>query len=359
VKAVVRRGKHLVEVDRQEPEPQAQQVRVATLACGICGSDLHALQHLDEMIGRSSAVETSNTLDPARDLVMGHEFCAEIVDHGPDCVRRFAPGTRVVSVPYVMGPARRELVGFSTRYPGGFGERMVLAEDLLLAVPNGLPPEHAAMTEPMSVGAHAVAAVNLSQRPVVLVIGCGPVGLAVIANLKCTGFGPVIACDYSEARRALAVQLGADIVVNPSQTSPHGFWEQFDVPATLAEFERAELSGRSLRQAVIFECVGAQGLLQSIIEQGPPLAQVVVVGSCSHPDSILPVLALRKQLRFHFVYAYTRTEFAATLQNVAEGRINVAPLLSRVTGRSGLAPAFAELAQPNSLAKVIVDPRRP
>jgi threonine dehydrogenase-like Zn-dependent dehydrogenase len=356
MRAVVRRGQSLLDVEREEVEPGQGQVLVASLACGICGSDLHALKGLDASV--KTGPNASNTLDPTRDLVMGHEFCAEVLTHGPGCSGRLRAGTRVVSVPYVMGPSRRELVGFSTRYPGGFGERMVLTESMLLEVPNGLRTEHAAMTEPMAVGAHAVAAVDLSQRPVALVIGCGPVGLAVIAALKCRGFGPVIASDFSDRRRALAEQMGADLIVDPTQTSPHGFWDRLDVPATLADLEKTELAGRPMRQAVIFECVGAKGLLQSIIEDGPPLAQVVVVGSCSHPDSILPVLALRKQLRFNFVYAYQPAEFAATLNDIAEGRIDVAPLLSRIVGRSGVAAAFDELSRPHRLAKIIVDPRR-
>jgi threonine dehydrogenase-like Zn-dependent dehydrogenase len=359
MKAVVRRGVELVEVEREEMQPGRGQVLVSTLACGICGSDLHALKNLGKTVGAGGASNASGTLDPSRDLVMGHEFCCEVLDYGPDCARRFKPGTRVVSTPYALGPERRELVGFSTRFPGGFGERMVLTEDLLLEVPNGLATEYAAMTEPMSVGAHAVNGADLSGEPVVLVIGCGPIGLAVIGSLKSRGLGPIIACDFSQGRRALAERMGADIVLDPADTSPHGLWERFDVAATLAELEKAELAGRSLRPPVIFDCVGAPGMLQSIIEQGPPLAQVIVVGSCSHPDTITPVLALRKQLRFNFVYAYTQAEFAQTLHDIAEGRIDVAPMLSRIVGRSEVAAAFEELSQPNTLAKIIVDPRRP
>jgi threonine dehydrogenase-like Zn-dependent dehydrogenase len=358
MKAVVRRGKQLVETDYQNIEPGPGQVLVSTLACGICGSDLHALHGLDDMVASRRRTDTPSTIDPSQDLVMGHEFCAEILDYGVDCERRFKPGTRVVSVPYAIGPAGRELVGFSNRFPGGFAERMVLTESMLLEVPNGLSSEHAAMTEPMSVGAHAVAAADLSERSVALVIGCGPVGLAVIAALKCKNVAPIIACDFSPGRRAIAEQFGADILIDPAQNSPHGLWNQFDVPATLAELTRAEMSERQLRNAVIFQCVGAPGLLQSTIEQVPPLAQIVVVGACAQPDPIVPVLALHKQLRFNFVFAYTPREFAATLHQIAEGQIDVEPLISRVVGRSGVASAFADLAQPGDTAKIVVDPRR-
>src|SRR5207244_2702958 len=81
---------------------------------------------------------------------------------------------------------------------------MLLSEPLLLEVPNGLPAAHAALTEPLAVGVHAVAKANIVGGEVPLVIGCGPVGLAVIAALKIKGLHPIVAADYSPARRALA-----------------------------------------------------------------------------------------------------------------------------------------------------------
>jgi threonine dehydrogenase-like Zn-dependent dehydrogenase len=95
---------------------------------------------------------------------MGHEFCAEILDHGPDTLKTLKVETRVVSVPYAIGPNGAEVIGYSTRFPGGFAERTVLTEAMLLELPNGLPSKHVAMVEPMAVGTHAVAAAEL-ERP--------------------------------------------------------------------------------------------------------------------------------------------------------------------------------------------------
>jgi threonine dehydrogenase-like Zn-dependent dehydrogenase len=359
MKAIVRRGGQLIEAECEEITPGPGQVLVATHACGICGSDLHAVKGLERMLEQNSPQNSSGTLDASRDLVLGHEFCAEILDHGPQCSRRFKAGTRVVSVPWIMGPDGQELVGFSSRFPGGFGERMVLDEARLLAVPNGLSSEVAAMTEPLAVGTHAAAALSLADRPVALILGCGPVGLAVIASLKARGIGPVVACDFAPGRRAIAARMGADVVIDPATVSPHAHWEKMDVPATLASLTIAELAGRDVRRAAIFDCTGAKGILQSIIEEGPPHAQIIVVGTCAHPDTILPVLALRKQLRFDFTYAYTATEFAATLANIAEGRIDVSPMLSRTVGRAEVADIFDELSSHQSpLIKVSVAPGR-
>src|SRR4029077_433402 len=154
--AVMRRGALVVDT-LADPEPGPGEVLVRTLACGICGSDLHALRHADKLVDAARESGVPFTMDPARDVVMGHEFCAEIVDFGAETQRVLRPGTRIVSLPLAVGPDGVHGVGYSNDYPGGYGELMRLVEMFLLPVPNGLPTEHAALTEPMAVGMHAVA----------------------------------------------------------------------------------------------------------------------------------------------------------------------------------------------------------
>lgn len=358
MKALVRRGPQLLVAEVPDAVPGAGQVVAKSLACGICGSDLHAVHHLEHSIEMGLRSGAANTLDPAQDLVMGHEFCAEILDHGPGTEQRFKPGTRVVSTPFAFGPLGPELIGFSTRFRGAFAERVVLTEALLLPVPNGLSPEAAALTEPLAVGTHAVAIGAPGERSVALVIGCGPIGLAVIVALKRRGIGPVIAADFSPARRARAERLGADIVVDPAESSPHAAWSAFDVPATLAEMGMAQMAGRSLRDAVVFECVGVPGMLQSLMENAPPGAHVVVVGACAEDDRVLPVLAINKQLRFSFVFAYSPDEFAETLQALGQGEIDPEAFLTGAVGLGEAAGAFERLATPGNDVKVIVEPWR-
>src|SRR5690606_27959543 len=86
--------------------------------------------------------------------------------------------------------------------------------------PNGLPAEIAALTEPLAVGWHAVQRSEIGKRDVAVVIGCGPIGLAVILGLKARGVRTVVASDFSPARRALAERCGADVVVDPAVESP-------------------------------------------------------------------------------------------------------------------------------------------
>ncbi len=193
MRAVVRRGSRLIVTDVPDAEPGEGQVVARTLACGICGSDLHALHHLEHAVAVGLRSGAADTIDPKQDLVMGHEFCAEVLDYGPGTQRRLRPGARVVSIPYAIGPTGPELIGFSTRYRGAYAERVVMTEAMLLEVPNGLTAEAAALTEPLSVGVHAVAVGAPTDRSVALVIGCGPIGLAVVAALKRKGVGPIIA----------------------------------------------------------------------------------------------------------------------------------------------------------------------
>lgn len=358
MRAMVRRADGLFLRDLPAPTPGEGQTLVRVLACGICGSDLHAARHLEHVVAVGQRSGAAKTIDPGRDLVMGHEFCAEILAHGPGTTGRLKPGTRVVSTPFNFGPLGPELIGFSTRFGGAYAERLLLTEALLLPVPDHLSAEQAALTEPLAVGAHAVAVAAPGPRSVALVLGCGPIGLAVVSALKRRGVGPVVAADFSPARRARAERLGADIVVDPAAASPHAHWSAAGVPATLAELGPARLAGRDLRDAVIFECVGSPGVIRGLVESGPPGAHLVIVGACLEDDAFLPVIAINKQLRMSFVFAYSAAEFAETLGALAAGAIDPDVFLTGTVGLAETPAAFEALASPGDQVKVMVQPWR-
>jgi threonine dehydrogenase-like Zn-dependent dehydrogenase len=358
MRAAIARDKRIVCDEVPDVAPDQGQVLVRTLACGICGSDLHALHHGD-VVGRLyRAVGVENALDPAKDVVFGHEFCAEILDHGPGTVKRLKPGTRVVSIPRVFDRTGGHTVGYSNRFPGGYAERMVLTEKLLLEVPNGLPTHLAALTEPLAVGEHAVAMADLDGAGAALVVGCGPVGLAVVAALKARGFGPVVAADFAPGRRRAAERLGADVAVDPAAQSPHRAWEQFGLPRTRGQRYQAMAEGALRGRPVIFECVGVPGVLQNLIAEAPVASQILVVGVCMETDRIEPALAVAKELDFRFCYAYSPEEFERTLRNIAEGRIDAASLVSQRVGLAEVPAAFEALANPGDKVKVLIEPTR-
>jgi threonine dehydrogenase-like Zn-dependent dehydrogenase len=118
--------------DVAAPELGSGQVLVHPLFAGICGSDLHAADDLARFAELTSRVGGPGSIDPAADLVFGHEFCAEVVAHGPETTAALPVGTRVCSVPMVLGPAGPEAIGYSNAYPGALAELMVLQEMLLL-----------------------------------------------------------------------------------------------------------------------------------------------------------------------------------------------------------------------------------
>jgi threonine dehydrogenase-like Zn-dependent dehydrogenase len=360
MRAAIMRNRNLVVDEIREPEPGPGQVLVKTLACGICGSDLHMLKFADRMVELGKRTGQPSTMDLSRDIVMGHEFCAEILDHGPNTSANLKAGTRVCSMPIAFGPAGVRAVGYSNDVPGGYAEQMVLNEMLLLEVPNGLSSQHAALTEPMAVGYHAVEKANLGDTDVPIVIGCGPVGLAVIAALKLKGVGPIIAADFSPARRAFAETLGADEIIDPSQGSPYDRWEQIAIPEGL-DLQNPMvmmMAASQIRPGVIFECVGVPGVIQQILEGAPRNARVVVAGVCMEHDQIEPIFGINKELNVQFVLGYSPEEFAATLGHIAEGRIDVSPLVTGRIGVDGVADAFEQLGSPEHHAKILVEPWR-
>lgn len=353
--AIMRNGKLALD-DMVIPEPGEGEVLVKTLACGICGSDLHTLKHGPEFVKQSRETGGSFDMDLSKDVVMGHEFCAEILDYGPDTTKILKPGTRVVSVPMTFRNGKAQTVGYSNSAPGGYAENMVLFEPMLLPVPNGLSTEHATLTEPVAVGFHAVQKSCIQRGEVPLVIGCGPVGLAVIMALKMKGIGPIVASDFSPRRRQLAEQLGADVVVNPADASPYERWKDLagiekvgnDLPGNLLT------GGQSFKNGVYFECVGVPGIISQMMAGAARDCRIVVVGVCMEQDVIHPLAGINKELNLQFVIGYTPEEFSASLNNIAEGKIDVSPLITGTIPIELIPKAFTDLADPEQHAKILV-----
>lgn len=343
MRAVVMRSGGLVVDDVAVPQLQPGQVLAQTLACGICGSDLHALGHADQLVEMSSAVSdggiTPTVMDPSRDVVMGHEFTARVLEVG-DNVGNCAVGDVVVSLPVVMDAGGVHAVGYSNLYPGGFGEQLVLSDVLTMKVPNGLDPQLASLTEPMAVGLHAVEMSRVTPRHAAVVLGCGPVGLAVIAALRLVGVETIVAADFSPTRRALATTMGATEVVDPSEEPAIAAWRRVD-------------GSRSL---VIFEAVGVPGMLDAAIGEAPAGAQVLVVGVCMEPDVVRPGIAVVKELNLQFVFGYDPLQFQTTLRRIAEGELDVSPMITGRVDLDGAPGAFEALRDPEAHAKILVVP---
>ncbi|NOG72000.1 zinc-binding dehydrogenase [Roseicella sp. DB1501] len=357
--AIFRQGDFIVG-SIPDPVLAEGQVLVRTRACGICGSDLHAATQTDAFVDVARRSGGRFAMSRDRDIVFGHEFVGEVVANGPGTEGRFAPGSLVTSVPLTILDGRVEGIGYNPDMPGAFAEYLPLAERMLLPLPAGMPPEHAALVEPMAVGLHAVEHGRVTAEEAGLVIGCGPIGLAVIAALKLKGVAPVIASDVSPARRALAARMGADIVLDPAREAVAARLEQAITPEEFDGSRYAQLLGLSPRRrpVAIFECVGIPGILQQLFELAPAGARIIVVGVCMEPDRFEPFFGIVKQLGMQFVLGYTPEEFAATLGHMDAGRIEVAPLITGRVGLNSVRQAFRDLASPERHCKVLVEPWR-
>ncbi len=343
--AVLRAGKLVVDT-MPDPQPGPLQTLVKTLACGICGSDLHFVHHGRRLTELSAEGGGGGGLDLQKDIVMGHEFVAEVLEHGPGSPPTVPPvGSLVVSMPIMFtsmppGPQNVTAVGYSNEFNGGYAEFMRLFTPMLLSVPNDLPADHAALTEPMAVGLHAVNRANLSPGESVIVHGCGPVGLAVIAALQLLGERTVIAADFSPARRALASRLGATVVVDPAVDDVWDVWQREAGASTVVQFE----------------AIGVQGILNRVMQRAPRHSRIVVVGVCMEPDTITPIWGINKELNLQFVLGYTAEEFSATLGHLSEGRIDGSPLITGRVGLDQVSDAFASLSNPEQHVKILVHP---
>ncbi len=379
MKAVVCQSGQLFVVDRAEPRPGPGQVLLKVLRCGICGSDLHIRQHCDEWGALMARSGYTSLTRADQQVVFGHEFSGEVLEYGPDCKRSAKPGTQVVASPALRVGNEIDMIGLSARIDGAYAERVVVQETSMLPVPNGLPPDLAALTEPMAVGLHAINRGDVKRSDVAVVIGCGPVGLAIICLLKARGVKTIIASDFSPGRRRLASQCGAHVVVDPAIDSPYANWGQYgfiqDVPATLElmvssrekldrlpipwwhAWRLAEWVVGDPKGPVVFECVGAPGVLQNIIEGVPQFARIVVVGVCMQSDRIENAVAINKALQIRFSAGYSPLEFRDTLHAMAYGKVDAAPLITGEVGLDGVDAAFTALGDPETHAKILINPQ--
>jgi threonine dehydrogenase-like Zn-dependent dehydrogenase len=369
-------------VELPDPRPAPGQLVLDVTRCGICGSDLHARHHAGELSDVMAELDYLDGMRSDTPVVMGHEFCGEIVERGKRVAKEFKTGSTVVSFPLVRAFGGVHSIGLSPKAPGGFAERVLTEAAMSFVVPNGLAPEIAALTEPMAVALHTVNRSEIGKGDVAIVIGCGPVGLAVICHLKARGVRTVVASDLSPGRRALASRCGADLVVDPAVDSPYavvarkkgvittvpalfelavGSMEKLRrVPGWAHLYRAADAVGAAApKRPVIFECVGVPGMLDGIIGAAPLASRVVVVGLCMGEDRLRPSMAISKEIDIRFALGYTPLEFRDTLYMLAEGKVDAKAMVTGTVGLDGVDAAFDALGDPETHAKILIDPRSP
>jgi (R,R)-butanediol dehydrogenase/meso-butanediol dehydrogenase/diacetyl reductase len=302
------------------------------LACGICGSDLHVHQH--------------KLLPPG--AIMGHEFCGEVVESAGG----LRAGERVCAIPNLScGTCERCRSGLgaycATQLPiglglpnGAFAEYVAIAGHEAVRVPAGVSSELAALVEPLAVGLHAANASRMRRGERCLVVGAGPIGLAIALWARHFGAREVIVSERAPGRRALAERLGATRVVDPLRED------------LAAELERAAPGGPD----VVFEAVGAPGLIDECVARVRFRGRVVVAGVCIGADSITPLSGILKETQLQYVLAYEKDDFNYTLDMLAQERIDPHALITDRIGLAGVPAAFEALATPQGQGKVLACP---
>lgn len=329
--------------DTPDPEPKKGQVLVRTNRCALCASDAHFF------CSGASVVEMSQkyggpyaSVDLSKPIVMGHEYVGEIVDYGPGSRRPLKTGTRVTSCPIMRQGGQIGIIGYAAGLPGGFGEYMLLDEDFLMEIPAELDDDLAALIEPLAVGLEHARSGEPRPGEVPLVVGCGAIGLGVIAGLKLKGIGPIVAADFDPRRRDLALMMGAELAIDPRERSPYD--------------ALPEIGDRKVN--LVYECVGKAGMLNQIITSLGFGSRIVVGGFCLEPEQIFVAAAQSKRLKINFACGEEPQDMELALRSIADGRIDVRPWLGVNVGLSGVGEALEKMNDPAAPVRTVVDPRQ-
>ncbi len=303
--------------DLAVPEPGDEDVLLRVGAASVCGSDVH--QYLNT---QSWPVNVP--------VVLGHEFCGQVAATGSG-VRGFKEGDRVVSETaasicgrclycrtgeYNLCPER---AGFGYGTHGGMAEFVRVPERCLHHIPDSLPFDRAALTEPCCVAYNAVA-VKSRVRPgdMVVVLGPGPIGLLSAEMARMAGAGPLIVAGTPvdrprlEAARALGVTHAVEI-------------ETTDLAALVRGL------GDGLGADLVVDATGTSRALAQALEIVRPGGQVTKVGWGPQPlgFSLDPLVLKAVTLQGSFSHTFKNWEQVVRL--LALGRINLAPIISRVS----------------------------
>lgn len=324
-------GQPLAVEDLADPRPEAAQVVIEVARSGICASDLHA------------------THDPAfhtqKGDVLGHEFAGTVVDVGAE-VERIRPGDRVAVLPLLgcgrCAPCQRGHPSHCDRFAltgGGYAEYAVSHERQCMRLPGTVSDEDGALVEPMAVGAHAAVVGEVSVGNRVLVIGAGPIGLAVAFWARRFGATAVAVSAPSRRRAPLAMAVGATAFLTLDECTPENF--------------RTHLGGPP---DIVFECVGVAAALQNAFEYVAKRGAVVMVGLCTDKVLIDPFLAMHKEVRYLNSAFYSIGEFQAAIDVFDAGVTDPQHMITDRIGMDAFVDAFEGLRSRSSQCKILVTP---
>ena len=317
--------------DIPDPTPGEGELVVKVGRCGICGSDLHMTE--DAAYGCKHGD------------VLGHEFAGEVVALGKNTTGPKL-GDLVSVIPLkscgACEPCRRGEVQWCSGFGlqgGGYAEYAVTRPNQCVPLPSGLTLADGALIEPLAVALHGVNLSGMKTGDKVLVLGAGPIGLAVAFWARRLGASRVAVQDIATFQQERALDMGADAFVVDSAN-----------PIASAE---AALGGKA---DVVFECVGVPGLIAQAVEQVRPRGTILLLGLCTKPDTFNSFAMLSKEVRLVTSAFFTVQEYEAALKALETGAVTPRVM---VTGTITLAetPAVYEaLKHRTQQCKVMIAP---
>lgn len=307
------------------PEPARGELRVRAEAVGICGSDLHALADEHPFIELP--------------VVPGHE-AAGVIDAVGEGVEGFEVGERVLLEPNLVDHSciycrtgrynlceQLKVVGCQTA--GALAEAFVAPSERFHQVPSGMTMTEAAMVEPLSTATHAVRIAEGVRDRTVAVLGAGSIGLLTMLTARAGGAAAIAITDPIEAKRRLALELGADLAVDPAE------------PGSAQAIRR----GLPCRPDVVFDCVSSQRSFDQAIELALKGGTVVVEGVPQGPVSIPLHLVQDRELRVQGTAMYVREDVERAIELIAAGDIPVDRLVTRSFSLTEAQEAFRAAAE--------------
>jgi len=312
------------------PRPERpDDVLVRVHAASVCGSDLHGY--------------TGKTGRRKPPLIMGHEVAGEVVAVG-EAVTHVQPGDRVALHPLIYRPdpatgrVVRQMIGMNL--PGAYAEYTVVPESNVYPIPDALPYTVAALTEPTAVAVHAVGLAPIRPYDRVLVIGAGTIGLLAMQVLRMAGAREVIVSDVSEARLAVARQMGALHTVNPSAQDFAG-----------AVRDLTDAQGFDLT----FEAVGISATVAQSVAAVRDGGAVVWIGNSQKIVEVDMQAIVTRELQVIGSYGMNERDFARALAMLSDGRIDVAPLITRRAALAEGPGLFDELLRDEAVIKCVIE----
>ena len=314
------------------PEPGSKDVLIDVKACGICGSDL-------------TYIKIGGIMRPPGGVTpLGHEAAGEVAFVGED-VEGVSVGQRVVINP-MMTPS---MIG-SGGPEGAFTERLLVSNarvgDSLLPIPEDLPYDVAALTEPLAVALHGVNRAEARPGDKVVVFGCGPIGLGMVLWLLDRGIEDVVALDLSEERLARARSLGARAALNPTQV---------DLRAELMKLHgTARLLNRdAVGTDAFIDAAGAPNILSDVIGMAKFHARMVVTAAYMKPVEMPLGAMLTSEMTITTAMGYP-TEMPEVVAALPRLQEKLTPMISHHFPLDQVVAALDAARDPAS-AKVMID----